>query len=55
MKSRMEAPQKKKKKKLKIELPYDPEIAFLNIYLKEYASGHKKRAGNVGQINCLEP
>jgi hypothetical protein len=29
-------------KKLKIELPYDPAISFLGIYLKECNSGHNK-------------
>jgi hypothetical protein len=29
-------------KKLKIELPHDPEILLLGIYLKEYESGYNK-------------
>jgi hypothetical protein len=29
-------------KKLKIELPYDPEIPLLGIYPKEYKSGYNK-------------
>jgi hypothetical protein len=29
-------------KKLKIELPYDPEIPFLGIYPKECKSGYNK-------------
>jgi hypothetical protein len=33
MEIRMEVPQK-----LKIEIPYDPSIPFLAIYLKEYVS-----------------
>jgi hypothetical protein len=30
-------------KKLKIELPYDPNIPLLGIYLKEHKSGYNKR------------
>jgi hypothetical protein len=29
-------------KKLKIDLPYDPAIPLLGIYLKEYESGYNK-------------
>jgi hypothetical protein len=38
MENSMEAPQKK----LKIEIPYDPPIPLLGIYLKEYKSGYDK-------------
>jgi hypothetical protein len=37
MENSMEAPQK-----LKIELPYNPAIPLLGIYLKEYKSGYNK-------------
>jgi hypothetical protein len=29
-------------KKLKIEMPYDPAVPFLGIYLKECESGYNK-------------
>jgi hypothetical protein len=38
MENSMEAPEKK----LKIELPYDPAIPSLGIYLNEYKSGYNK-------------
>jgi hypothetical protein len=37
--SSIEMPQKKKKKKLKTELPYDPGILLLGIYPMERKSG----------------
>jgi hypothetical protein len=40
--SNMDAPQKKKKKKLEIELPYDPVIMLLGIYPKECKSGYSR-------------
>jgi hypothetical protein len=39
MENSMEAPQK-----LKIELPYEPEIPFLGIYPKECKSAYNKKA-----------
>jgi hypothetical protein len=42
MESSMEIPQKKKKPKLEIELPYDPVIPLLGIYPKEHRTGYSR-------------
>ena len=36
----MEGPQKKKKKKIKMELPYDPAIPLFGVYPKEMKIGY---------------
>jgi hypothetical protein len=40
-------------KKLKAELPYDPAISFLGIYLNEWKSGYNKGTSTTMFIAAL--